>query len=71
VLGITGVAVAFDQPVTHLETANLLRRCRHAIAVNALTTNQFDSGDRSSAIDTLGFATGNSIEFRPAASKEN
>jgi hypothetical protein len=39
------VAVAFDQPVTHLEHTNLLRRCRHAIAVSLLRTISNRPGD--------------------------
>jgi hypothetical protein len=40
------------------ETANLLCRCRHAIAFSLLTTIQFDLGDRPAALDKSGFATG-------------
>ena len=43
------------------ETANLLCRCRHAIAFSLLTTIQFDLGDRPAALDKSGFATGISI----------
>jgi hypothetical protein len=58
VLGITGATVAFQQSYHAATIANLLRRCRRAVAVGSLTTIQFGSGDRSFPIRIGGLARG-------------
>src|ERR1700730_3243111 len=55
----------------HRKSANL-SRCRYANAVGSLTTIQFGSGDRSCSHKYRGtLREENSIDIRPAPSKDN